>query len=70
MAKITVESALETIKVIASEDNESAHSIEDGLYTDFIACIAAGEYKSKKEIEEVANAVIKAWALPYERWYV
>jgi hypothetical protein len=46
-------------------DPEEAHSLEGGLYADFIAFVASGE---DGPIREMAQAILKTQEIEFPRW--
>lgn len=51
-------------------DNEMAHLYEDELFYEFVGAIKDGEYKTKKEIVEVATELLKVRDIKFIRWRV
>ena len=51
-------------------DNEMAHLYEDELFYEFVGAIKDGEYKTKKEIVEVATELSKVRDIKFTRWRV
>ena len=69
--KLTKKEVTGRIKRISEMPGESdlQHCMESVLYHDFVTCITKGEYKTKKEIENIAKELIKVNELDYERWF-
>ena len=64
---MTVTGIEERVRAIRERrhDAEEAHSLEDRLYTDFIAFIASGE---DGPIREMAQAILKTQEIDFPRW--
>lgn len=54
---------------LCKADNEIAHSCEDNLFYEFVKAVKNGEYKTRKEIIEVATEVHKVRGIDFERWH-
>jgi len=53
-----------------SNDNETAHIIQDNIYKKFIKDIVSDKFKNKKEITEMAKKVkIHVVSRDKNRWY-
>ncbi len=51
------------------DDDETAHTYEDKLFYDYVESIKNGEYKTRKEIIEVAIELFKVKDIVFSRWY-
>lgn len=69
--RIVVEQVRERVAEIADlfagSDNEKAHIAEDNLYVDVLGEFAHGDYS--EHVTELAQAVLEAQKLNYQRWY-
>ena len=50
-------------------DDETAHSLEDDLFYDFVEAVKDGMYKTKKEIIDVAFELYKVRDIKFARWH-
>ena len=65
MDKTEAKERVEQIR-LKMRDCETAHFMEDELYTEFIRHVANGDFG---ELSEVAKIVLEAEKIDFERWY-
>lgn len=71
MEKLTLQEAIDYVKEIdmIKNNDESAHSREDDLYSEFIKKLSLGLYSDINEVIAISQEIIKTENIDFCRWY-